>query len=183
MSESKKFVAEWLLIICAGIAVIMLLSSCTANRHLKRSQHHYEQAIAKGYEPLNDTVKTVNSIKPVAVTISTPNRTIIVNRIDSILKVNDCLDSLIRSQILEVIDTVIYYYELDTTITAPNGAKVRLQFKDGAINPEWENIDVQPIIYVEKLPYWARWVIGISILFLILILFRILFRILSKIFL
>lgn len=41
--------------LCLFVLVCTLLS-CSANHHLKRSKHHYNKAIRKGYNPSIDTV-------------------------------------------------------------------------------------------------------------------------------
>jgi hypothetical protein len=183
MSESKKFVAEWLLIICVLIAGALFLSSCTANRHLQISQNHYEKAIAKGYEPTEDTTKTMLIARPVILAVSDSNRFNYLSDVNTLLMRDSCLNEAARDRIIKIVDSIIIQVpkdiKIDTVYTLDNGGKIFVSVRDAKVNISVENICIETIVYVERLPYWAKWVIGISILFLILILFSIL----SKIFL
>ena len=183
MSESKKFVAEWLLIICGLIAGSLFLSSCTANRHLQISQNHYEKAIAKGHNPTDDTTKTMLIARPVILAVSDSNRFNYLSDVNTLLMRDSCLNEAARDRIIKIVDSIIIQVpkdiEIDTVYTLDNGGKIFVSVRDAKVNISVENICIETIVYVERLPYWAKWLIGISILFLILILFRIL----SKIFL
>lgn len=172
MKEQLKTIGEWILIIVFMIALASWLTGCSANFHLKQSRKHLHKAISKGYEPLKDTTRTLQSIKPVRVNISTPNRTLIVNRIDTILKENNCLDTLILRQIVEVVDSVPYFLDLDTTLVSDNGAKVRLRFDSGMVYASWENLDVQDTVYIERMPLWGKVLLWFVVAFILLSIVR-----------
>lgn len=171
----KKNKTSPILILLLLIFLVLLFTSCSSNYHLKQSKKHYDKAISKGYEPKQDTLKTISSIKPIPLNISDNKRTLTVNLIDTILIRNNVLDSVIRykirKELITVVDTVIKYIEIDTVLTLQSGGKAHLKIENGAVSLDVENVQVKDWIYIERMPYWMRVVGAIMIMILILFVF------------
>ena len=153
------------------IITLLALSffSCSANYHLKESKKEYEKAIRKGYKPLLDSIKSVSRIKPVEIKLVGQKRSLIVNTIDSLLLVNDCLDTVVRTQIVRVVDTAIKYISIDTVMTLDSGGKMFLKIHNGEISAKVENVSIKENIYIETIPLWVKIVLGAMLGFIILL--------------
>jgi hypothetical protein len=180
MSEARRIAARIIINSMIVLSILFLVFGCTANQHLKRSQHHYNKAIAKGHEPTDDTTKTMLIARPVILAVSDSKRLNYLSDVNTLLMRDSCLNDAARERIIKIVDSIIIQVpkdiKIDTVYTLDNGGKIFVSVRDAKVNISVENICTETIVYVERLPYWARWVIGISILFLILILFRILSR-------
>jgi len=58
--DLKKIIE--LLFFIAIFMYLLLMFSCSKQYHLKKSKHHYEKAISKGYVPLIDTVYVTDTV-------------------------------------------------------------------------------------------------------------------------
>lgn len=173
------------IVMVLGMTVLVLwLASCSKEYHIKRSAHHYDKALEKGYEPEYDSVTTkLEGIKSIPFNLTLNSKIEIASKIDSALQSNQSepLTEPQKQGVLKVIETIPKYINIDTTAILEDGSKVQVKAKQGYISISLDKVCLeQKPIYIEETllehlginKWWEKalfWlVIGIGLVLLIL---------------
>lgn len=173
---------KYLLAILMILIMLLWVTSCSPEYHVKRAAHHYEKAMKKGFKPLKDTIKSQSEL---ALKYNTDYLSHLKPRI--LIK----LDSFdITPEEKEKVAKIVYReveaaskeLELDTVITIDYEGKeigmIKAKIKDGKLTIGHQIAYPKPIVYKESFfesigfkAWWQKisfWIIIIALVVLII---------------